>query len=76
MCAEGGAGGQTWSQGWLRVRVRWSGRTDLEPGVAEGLLHAVALPHLHLQQVGDEVGGCGAGGGGRRVSSGEQPQVF
>jgi len=34
------------------------GGEDLEPGVAQGLVHAVALPHLHLQQVVDQLRGC------------------
>lgn len=31
----------------------------LQPGVAKRLVHAKALPHLHLQQVVDQVSGCG-----------------
>lgn len=50
----------------LRAQFRY-----LQPGVAQRLVHAEALPHLHLQQVVDQVGGCGRhSGAGQHIGNG------
>lgn len=48
------------SEGLRRARRSYgvSNTRHLQPGVAQRLVHAEALPHLHLQQVIDQICGC------------------
>lgn len=50
--------------------AQWVQFHYLQPGVAKWLVHAEALPHFHLQQVVDQVGGCkGCSGAGQHISN-------
>lgn len=49
-----------WESGGIAVNATLCAvLSNLEPWMAEGLVHTVPLPHLHLKKVIDKICGCG-----------------